>query len=98
MLAIMNGLMVVSVQQALEDLDRFMTGGGLGQVPASRNEVFIAGRYITTASVAHDFSPSRDSDFRQHLVKQCPRVSCILLRDLLNSVADVHEYVVARLQ
>jgi hypothetical protein len=55
MLAIVQCLVVVGVQQTLENLDRFPAGPGLMQVTVFRQQMFVAGSDITAARITHRY-------------------------------------------
>ena len=53
MLAIVQCLVVIGVQEALEDLDRLPSRLGRMQVPVLLQQVFVAGSNITAARITH---------------------------------------------
>ncbi len=57
MFAIVQRLVVIGVQEALEHLDRFAPRPGLVQVPVLVQQVFVAGSDITAARITHGSAP-----------------------------------------
>ena len=53
MLAIVQRLVIVGVEQPLEDLHGLVTVGRLREVPARGNQMFVAGGNVAAAGIAH---------------------------------------------